>query len=398
MRFTANRKRGSLDAAGAATLVAIIGALIVVYVLFLPPAVREALLAGNSTDDNSTNSICYNNTLIDEVPGQLYYSPISSYDHTLPSVTLVRETNSKVLAQINPFIVSNNWFDKKTAKFTFGVADLGNTDNVKLAFNAPMHDGTLSIWLNGNLVYEQETSSQALPISIPKAALANSNTLEFAVSGVGMAFWRTNRYSIDTLQIVGDVTDLSRQESSSIVILKDVERSNLDTATLKFIPECKDSDVGVLDVMVNNVPVFSAVPACGVRNSINVPKGVFADQQNTVSFKTNKGSYAVDQILLTTGLKKDPLLVYYFNLNADQYNRVQNGTKVARLGVTLVRTDEVKQANFIVNGYITSMWTRGYQFDRVIDRSWFVNGSNYMRLDPQTDLQIAHLTLILQNS
>lgn len=398
MRFTANRKRGNVDAAGAATLVAIIGALIVVYVLFLPPAVRQALLEGNLTDDNSTVGSYHNNTLIDEIPGQLYYSPISTYDHTLPSVTLVRETNSVVLSTINPFVVSNNWFDKKTAKFTFAINDLANTENVKLAFNAPTHEGTLSIWLNGNLIYEQETSSQVSPITIPKVALAGSNTLEFSVSGVGMAFWRTNKYSIDTLQVIGDVTDLSRQESSSIVILKDVERSNLDTAVLKFTPECRTMAVGVLDVSVNNVPVFSAVPDCGVRNSINIPKGIFAAQENRVSFKTNKGSYAVDQILLTTSLKKDPLIVYYFDLNANQYKEVQNLTKTAKLEVTLVRTDDVKEANFIINGYITSMWTRGYEFDRVIDQSWFVNGSNYLRIEPKTDLQIAHMDLVLQTN
>ena len=54
--------------------------------------------------------------------------------------------------------------------------------------------------------------------------------------------------------------------------------------------------MGVLDIFVNNRNVFSAVPVCQDPYKQAIPTGILNQGDNRVVFRTNKGSYSVEQI------------------------------------------------------------------------------------------------------
>src|SRR3990167_3610773 len=129
----------------AAVLVAIIAGLIILYILFLPSVEREELLEGEVKKSKAASE--EENILLKEFPGRLDIIK-DIEDKTIPNVFLFETTDAKELEKINPFIVRNGWFDKKTKTVTFNVEDLESTDNVILTFSAKKHDGILAIKLN----------------------------------------------------------------------------------------------------------------------------------------------------------------------------------------------------------------------------------------------------------
>ena len=284
----------------AAVLVAVIAGLIILYILFLPEEERKALLEDELDDDGfKKSSKDDEDILLREFPGRL--STVEGVlDKTIPNVFLFERTDAKELESLNPFIVRNGWFDEKKRVISFTIDDLENTDNVLLSLKAKKHEGILTIKLNNEVIYENEIISETVaPIRLNKNLLSDRNTFEFSVSSVGFRFWKTNEYSIDDIKIVGDITDRSKQESKNVFTLISKELGNIERADLRFVPYCRNvADVGVLDIFINNRNVFSAVPVCEDPYRQPIPLGILDSGENRIIFRTNKGSYSIEQIKL----------------------------------------------------------------------------------------------------
>lgn len=387
-------RKAQADTANAATLVAIVAALIVVYLLFLPPDVRQEILEGNASANESDYAFKeYNNTLLDERPGHLSYIAVNEYTHDLPAFNLYIITDSQTIKSQNPFVVRNAWFDKSFKRVTFSVDALSNTNNVLLSFSSPVRKGRLIIKLNDAVIYEDKMPDEnSPPLSLSKELLRQNNYLDFEVSGVGIAFWATNEYSIQGLKILADITDKSRQESMSKFIVSSSEKYNLEKASLKFNPDC-GSDSGILEIQINSVPVYSAVPDCNTLNTIAVPSGLVEFGENTVKFKTSKGSYIVDNVKVVTKLKEASGLVYYFDITPQQNYELQNTSKNAVLELRLVKSDEIKEADIIVNGHTTRMRASSDFYSKALQEYWLLEGSNYIKLDAKTEMDIARMKI-----
>ena len=221
------KQRKSQGGLNAAILVAIIAGLIILYIVFLPSSEREKLIEKKpevqSTGEEKSNS------LLKVFPGTLSTSKGLEGEKSIPNLFLVEATNAKELEKTNPFIVRNGWFDKKSKKIDFELADLDNTDNVVASFSAKKRAGLLTIKLNNAIVFENELTSETIePVKLDKKLLAKSNSLEFSVSSVGMKFWTTNEYSFENVKIVGDITDTSKQQSTNLFTLSDSEFSSME--------------------------------------------------------------------------------------------------------------------------------------------------------------------------
>ncbi len=216
------KKRGQ-SGAGAAWLVAIIAGLIILYILFLEPAVREDLLDLDNNDGKTSQKDEEDaSVLLDEDPGRLDYLKNDEFEIDIPSFNIYKTTNAKEIERFNDFSVRNGWFDEKDAEKTFFIDDLDNTDNVILSFIAKKHSGILSIDLNGNNIYDSSIETQNIePIKLRKQQLnEGENTLKFVVSGVKAAFWKTNEYNFESTRILGDITDISRQKTRNVFTIE----------------------------------------------------------------------------------------------------------------------------------------------------------------------------------
>ena len=383
------------DGFNAAILVAIIAGLIILYIIFLPISERESLIGGGKTSSGGGGDE-KPNILLKVFPGTLSTSQGVENEKKLSNIFLVETTNAKELETINPFIIRNGWFDKKTKIVDFSIEDKDNTDNVLLTLTAKQRSEILTIKLNNAVIFENELASDIIePVKLDKSLLAKTNSLEFSVSPVGYRFWTTNEYSIENIKIIGDITDTSRQESTNIFTLSAAEFSSMDKAVLKFIPYCKSvNDVGALDIFINSKKLFSSVPVCDSAYRQDVPKSALNEGENNIIFKTKKGSYSVEQIKISLDFKEPKVKTYFFEINSSTLNDVRKGRRNVVLTIKFVDGKSQKTAKLDVNGNIENLDTTKAVFSRVISTK-ISEGNNYVRLEPLEDMEIVELSVEL---
>ncbi|MFH1324207.1 MAG: hypothetical protein ABIH64_03095 [Nanoarchaeota archaeon] len=388
------KAQGGLNAA---VLVAIIAAVIVIYILFLPTEDRKDLLEDTSGSSGTSSSSPDSISLLSENVGRL--DPVGNVkDKDIPNVMIFETTNSKVLEDLNPISIRNGWFDKRSKTVQVTLDNYENIDNVALSFSAPKRQGILSITFNGNLLYEYDINNINIePIKIKKSLLQKDNELEFSVSGVGTKFWSTNEYALEDVKIIGDITDLSRQESKNTFTLTDTEYQNLEKTTMKFIPYCTSSaNVGVLDVFVNDRNIFSAVPVCNDRYSQEIPLSALSAGQNKIIFKTSKGSYSIEQVKLSFTEKDTPEAVYYFEVNSTTIKKITDNDYDAFLRLRFVDEENTKRADLNINDHLMRIDQTKKLYEKNIN-SWLEEGNNFIKITPKTTLDISEINVELEN-
>lgn len=377
----------------AASVIGVITILLLFYIVFLPPEDRRELLFGDNTTDTDNDGIDDHRLLLANI-GKLDYQSETSYDHTIPNVYLVETKNAQVIDTFNPFIVRSGWFvnEPKTVTFTVPQSDL--TSNLKLVLDAPVRKGILTIDLNGNTVYEGRPGTVNIePIDLRD--IQKTNTLTFSTSSVGLAFWRVNEYDLTNIQVLGDITDIEKQESANVITLDPAEARNLKSATLTFYPICTQGTVGALEVLLNGRRIAQSTPDCETVNRIELDPTDLTAGRNTILFSITKGNYRVEQIKLKTQLKEAPSFIDYFELNETQYNDVIDKNKKLLLKITFVDDKETKRAEININGKrdFIDQTKPTYERDLI---SFAVEGNNYLELIPKSTLNIAKLEVVLE--
>ena len=328
------------QATGAAILVMIITIVIVIYILMLPPADRAEILGEQPTTVSApgyqsgygTDSVMespYKNlqytgkeTLMQETPGRIDYTALNELEIPLNAFNLFKTTSAEVVEEFNPFTIKNGVGDVSGKNLTFELDDnLQNMDNIILTFKAKKHEGILTIKLNGETIYEYDIDTpNPSPVKIKKGLLNYENALEFSVDSVGMQFWKTNEYSLEDLQLMADITDTSRQESQNTFFVTEEQGSRIERAVLRFNPDCYQTQVGKLTIMLNGRTVFSGVPDCGSLNFAEFAPNMVIIGKNKVDFSTERGSYLIDQIKVKLEFMDNAIPVYYFEIDDSLFN------------------------------------------------------------------------------
>ncbi len=393
-------KRKSQSGTNAAILIAIISALIILYIVFLPTDERLELIGendtnGNNDDDNGGKLLVEDTEIIME------HFKEDEIEYDLPSVNLYTKTGAENIVSENAIYVKSSAFEQESKEIPFTIDDPGNTENVILSFFAKKNKGRLMITLNGREIYNSEISQVNVdPIRLPKSLLAEKNDLKLEVSGVGAAFWATNEFLLEGVKITADVTDLSATESELTFVVPKSEANNIDEARLRFVPECQPERVGILDIELNNREIFSAIPDCGNPRPLDFSPNLIRQGENTLTFKTEEGRYLIDRIRVTTELEETPSFTYFFDLDEDDFEDIQNEDKVVNVTLHFVDDDEDKEAEFIINGGLGKRSMRRHD-----DAKWSVTlikdhleeGSNSIKIIPQTRLEIRKLQIRLVN-
>lgn len=401
MRFLRSKKGQptGISGASAAVLVAIIAALIIIYILVLPPQERADLLGENLTDDDGDggSEIRENSTLLLESPGRLEFMAQKEVEHALPSVNLFTTTNALVIESRQSLYVKNAWFDKAFANITFGIDDLTQTENVYLVFNIKKRGGRLILRLNGyELANNEFSQTNVEPIELPKRILKDENVLEMSVSGVGWKFWKTNEYILENIKITADVTDISTRKSDLVFQVTSAEKSNLDRVFVKFFPDCEIDDVGPLTVLLNNNRIFSSVPDCGMLRPLEVSPHLLLSGENSLVFSTDKGAYLIDNIVVKSELKEMLYPTYYFEVNETVYDEIVDGDMDVLLYFEFVSDVEQKKAEIWVNSHQRGIDTRDREYELNIN-SLVKQGNNVIEIKPKATLDVVNLRVYTKN-
>ncbi|MFH1133183.1 MAG: hypothetical protein V1735_01700 [Nanoarchaeota archaeon] len=388
------------QAAGAATLIAIIALFTILYILFLPADEREKLLGEPTLDGTGTSSHSKkgnwteNRTLVRESPGRMDSLSFKEYEHDLPSVNLYTRSSAERLKSVNALYAKNGVFDRKDAVLTFRVADPGAMQDVLLSFVVKTHQGALTITLNGQEVFASSIERANIePIALDSGLLQEENELVFSVSAVGWAFWRTNEYELSNIMITSDVLDTSNQESRNTFMVTDTEKNNLDKAKIRFVPECEGS-VGTLSVLLNNENIYEATPDCGSPVLQEFSTSYLDAGENKVVFKAESGRIIVDQIQVVTELKEIAYPTYFFDLSEDEFSSVEDDNMTVNMTFRFIEDETLKKADIYVNGHKTQLYTHGLAWSRNID-TFLEEGSNGVKIEPDGSLDVTELKVIL---
>jgi len=389
--------KGQASGGSAATLVAIIAGIIILYILFLPPQDRANLLEGNISDpDNDDDKDDINRTLLVENTGRLDFTGEDEIIHNIPSINLFTSKQPGVIKKISSLYAKNGWFDKQSANITFHIDDVDNTENLKLTFNLKEHKGKLSINLNGNEIFNSPVEGANIdPIEIHRNLLDKENRLVFSVSEVGWKFWETNEYQLSNIMLTADITDTSSQESKSVFLVTSTEKENIKSAKLKFNPDCEQSKVGNLDVFMNNHNVFSGLPDCNMLASIEFSTTYLLNGENRLVFRTELGQYLIDQISVKSEMSEIHYPVYYFNIENDEWAEILEDDLDVNLTIEFVDDIEYKKAKLVINGIETHIDQDERIYSKIID-NFVQRGNNAVEIIPGTLLDIIKVTAVLQ--
>ncbi len=387
------------SAGGAMGLVSLMVGFIILYIIFLPPDERAKLLGENETVVEAEENASVEdeeNILMLEYPGRIDYLKEKEYEHDISWFHLYKTIDAQELDTINPFVIRHGLFDEVKKEIPLKISDLKNTESILLSFTAKKYDGLLTIKLNDVNIFESEiTTSNPKPIKLKKDYLEENNILEFSVSGTGIKFWSTNIYSLDDIKIVGDVADISRQESKNIFFISENEKLNLERAKLRFLPECEQGDVGKLDILINYQEVFSGVPDCKTINMYTFSPSVLHKGDNNIVFKTDKGSYLIEQIKITTDLKELSYSTYYFPINETTIEKIEGDEYDAVFSIEFIDDKKDKEMNININNRMIYVDTDEVDYYKNID-DYVKEGNNFIKIEPLSMLDIVELKVELE--
>lgn len=384
----------------AAAVVAIIMGLIIMYILFLPPSEREKLLF-NVTKNITEEAAEGNITLLLEHPGRLEYVAAKEYEKSIPSLSLYVKTEATIIKSIESLIVERSWFRKQGYNLSFRIPDVEHTSNAILSFNVGKRKGVLRLILNNNLLYENEVTEANVAVNIPQEFLQENNSLIFEVSSVGLRFWSTNSYELSSVKLVADITDVSKQKSSAPFIISTTELNNAESAILRFYVDCENRlELDKLNILINNHLVYSQIPLCGDFVQQPFATEILSSGENIIEFRTTfkkptTAYYALDRILIKLKLKEPSYPTYYFNLKKSQFDDIVAGRRSALMKFTFVDDVTTKKADIYINGILTGLDTRAFNWTKQID-DFIKEGNNAVKIVPRITFDVSELSIVLE--
>lgn len=375
--------RKAQNASGAATLVAAIAALIVAYLLFIPPGDRQQLIGDSSIGGQGGQGgggrvLPEQILLLQEPLGKVFSGSSDNIEHTIPSIKVFTRTGAGEIKQVDSLFVQRGAFEDKMKRIQFSL-DPGLTHDVLLSFNVDDHNGRLIILLNGHEILNSELSDgSAEPIMLDSDYLQTENVLEFRCSSPGAMFWRVNSYELSEILISGQLTDVRQSFGEQHFSISQDEFESLKSAELKFRPNCDRHAIGDLQVLVNRMRVYEGLPQCNAVNTIEVAKSILMPEDNAIAFRSLHGVYEINNIKLETELAEPVDPVLYFEVPYQVYELL--GDMGAYLTITF--PDEGTKSGIItLNGRKANFRTSDSYY-RTHVTSFIKEGTNSIKVKP----------------
>ena len=384
-----SKKAQVTSAKDVAVLLLLIAVFIVLYILLLPPAEREALLNESIYVNETTKQVLQPETLLSESPGLV--SPIAeqtiTHEFNPISLFIKSEPITKTLA--SSLYISRGLFSENSQTLTFPVEDVSNIKDATLFFSTKEPSGKLEIKLNNNIIFFDKIKPDEIKlISMPINYLQRNNVITLKASFPGLLFWKTNSFTLGNLG-VKETFELINPREERVFSVSQIEKSNMERAFLSYSLYCNslEGDNTKLKIYVNKNQLFSSLVSCGtVASSMEIPSNYFITGSNKLIFVIEEGDFTINNIKIKTELREKAFPTYHFNLDSDNYNNIISEKRSVLLSFNFANTQQ-KTASIIVNNQQFELSTAESSYSKDISKS--VNsGDNVIKIVPSNAFTI----------
>jgi len=376
-----SKKGAAKPGQNAAVLILIIGITIIAYSIVTEQIQIEQ--KANQTD-GANSAISKQYFLLKENIGHLGGPKKDKEVYQLPSVTLYTQLKSQVFQSVPYVDVSSNFFGENIASYNFTVDDLNTLKSMIVTFNGDKYEegSILVISLNGVDIYHDKISSNNI-ITLNKFSLKQGiNTVKVKAES---SFFG-NSFILKNLQVLGDIYDVTKNKGSIEFSVFEEDLKDFKSASLSFYVDCLETEVGLLNIYVNNYKSYSAVPDCGIVNKKIDVLNALRDGNNLIRFENEFGSYVLDQVEVSAPYVEPKEPIYYFSIDSDQLTK-------NRFYLNLKFVDRAqKDAILYVNKKVLVLNTNRLNITYNIT-SYVQEGFNYVKVIPNEPIDIAEMNV-----
>ena len=379
------------NAGPAAALVILTGLFIILYILFLPPADRAALIGGATGDTQDPTVVDPLDRLLDESLGQITPLRESSETRNLNAFTLLARGEYTPIFSSGSAEVFTSRYDRRTYERTFMLEAVPTDARMSISFSEV--SGSIRVYVNNQEVYSGRPLSRSNKQILDLPITQGINTVRIE-SAERWWFWGSNSAQIDSVQIIANVYSPQTARAEQVFSMPSENRQHLERATLRFLLSC-DTPSQQLIIRVNDALVGSQSYQCESPQEIEIPRSALQDT-NTLRFEASSGVVSVHAPTIRFFYERalDPL--YYFHLREDQWRDLREGRKEARLYFSFVRDGNEKDIIADVNGNFVSVRLAGNENEFRQDITRFIEeGENYVRLDVRRTANIVKFQVFL---
>jgi hypothetical protein len=310
-------------------------------------------------------------------------------------VVLSSQSEARVLFEKPSLYLMSSKLDSKTDTIHFSYdSRYEKLGSVLLSFNVEKAYGRLIVELNGEQIFEgsMPRGSQG-PIRMPEALIKSNNLLRLSVSSVPWwRFWGRHQYQLNDVKLTGTLSRLDTLEATSIIRLSDQEVNEFQSGFIRFMTECTGGDQGVLKVFINNRLISSSVPSCPGYERIELGPEHLYSGKNEVAFMLSSGAVYISSFVLRVDIKEAKWPIYYFDINSTKWDEIQDENPDIFLELEFIDEGYSKLALFTLNGRKLHMDTKDDTWQKRIN-GYLRKDSNYIRIEPETDLDVAALRI-----
>jgi len=398
-------KRGDSGGTSVAVLISLIGLFVLLFVLMLPPEERENLLGNqtNSYGDNNDNGVngVERSTLLLESPGTVYPNKKEEIDHKLNPINIFIRNEPKIITLVNSLEVSKGLFSGQDQNINFNVDDLNNLEDVILNFVVRDPKGKLIVELNGNVVLNSEVNAGVKLIQLPISYLRRINKLDIHVSGPGISFFTVNHYTLEDVRVKQEFEVENSKETRTFTV-SDKEKDSLKGSKLSYFFYCNDLDLtnAMFTLYLNDKKLDEypqAIRCSSGEREIELNENEIKEGTNKLVFMIDEGDFSFSQIVINDKLSEKMFPLYYFFIDSNDFDKIENGDYGVILKLSLKDNDKTKRAEIKLNDETMHIDTRQDSYSRDIT-GIVESGENLIKITPINEFDIDRLKISIEES
>lgn len=379
--------QGKKAAVNAGAVMLLIGVLLVGYLLLLPMKEKCKILPGlaRCTEEEEANVEEEEGIvmLLSEEPG--FLQPIEeTAEYKIGSIDLFnREVTEMPLKLSSEPVIERSWFNSRIIKEEFVVPGQVRGITLFLGVKEASSFARLAVILNGETVASVVGPGVHI-VELPSDKTEHTNTLELRASAPILP-GQTNRFTLNSLILKEKYLLTQGRTERSFIIEEPV--ADISSAKFDFGADCYSDEP--LVVKLNDKIVVNEKICTEFENDVRE----FLEQSNKIVFSTD-GNYYIQDIKIKVKFKQRDYVTYYFTINKDNYDELENGGVLGMLRFRFPDTTHKEIAAYI-NGNPVNIDTTKLEYKTAIGRL-LLKGQNSIKIVPEVAVSIGQVDIYLE--